>query len=243
MPIFQPSMTKSSSLSRARGGGDAGSQTPRCSATPIRCNCDDLSTEISHQHTVRTTTTTTTTHTHHTSRSIKKLGYVLSKLLDQVAWTRDGGIPQGCPLSMVFIAALGAPWCRHLEGLNGITQLKADNLKCTSYSVDILLAAARCSVSYVKVAGQERAARQRMTACRNENEGCLWAVKLDVRDLGGHLDVTLRALAGTSSSRVKMTTAQVLSVGALSMGFQRMLGMVCSKYLPGGLHAISVSSP
>ena len=37
MPIFQPSMTKSSSLSRARGGGDAGSQTPRCSAAPIRC--------------------------------------------------------------------------------------------------------------------------------------------------------------------------------------------------------------
>ena len=29
MPIFQPSMTKSSSLSTARGGGDAGSQTAR----------------------------------------------------------------------------------------------------------------------------------------------------------------------------------------------------------------------
>ena len=37
------------------------------------------------------------------------------------------------------------------------------------------------------------------------------------------------------------------SVGALTMGFQRMLGMVCSKYLLGGLHgcegaAISVSA-
>ena len=30
-------MMKSSSSSRARGGGDAGSQSPRCSATPIRC--------------------------------------------------------------------------------------------------------------------------------------------------------------------------------------------------------------
>ena len=37
MPIFQPSMMKSSSSSRARGGGDAGSQTSRCSVTPIRC--------------------------------------------------------------------------------------------------------------------------------------------------------------------------------------------------------------
>ena len=39
-----------------------------------------------------------------------------------------------------------------------------------------------------------KAARRRMTAWRNRNEGCFWAVKLDVRDLGGHLDVTLRVL-------------------------------------------------
>ena len=42
-----------------------------------------------------------------------------------------------------------------------------------------------------------------MTAWRNMNEGCFWAVKLDVRDLGGHLDVTLQAVAGTLNSRVK----------------------------------------
>ena len=45
-----------------------------------------------------------------------------------------------------------------------------------------------------------KAARRRMTAWRNRNESCFWAVKLDVRDLGGHLDVTLRAVAGTLSS-------------------------------------------
>ena len=26
-------------------------------------------------------------------------------------WCRDGGIPQGCPLSMIFIVALYVPWC------------------------------------------------------------------------------------------------------------------------------------
>ena len=30
-------------------------------------------------------------------------------------WIRDGGIPQGCPLSMMFIVALYLPWCRYLE--------------------------------------------------------------------------------------------------------------------------------
>ena len=98
---------------------------------------------------------------------------------------RDGGILQGCPLSMVFIVALYAPFCRHLESLVDISpQLYADNLKCTSYDVDSVLAAAHYTVSYVHAVGQEaspskcvllstsKAARQRMTAWRNMNEGC-----------------------------------------------------------------------
>ena len=119
----------------------------------------------------------------------------------------------------------------------------ADNLKCTSYSVDAVLQAAQYTVSYVRAVGQEaspskcvllstsRAARRRMTSWRNRNVGCSWAVKLDVRDLGGHLDVTLRAVAGTLTNRLKIATTQVPAVGALPLGFQRMLGMVRSKYL------------
>ena len=73
------------------------------------------------------------------------------------------------------------------------------------------------------------------------------ALKLDVLDLGGHLDVTLRAVSGTLNNRVKIATTQVPAVRALPLGFQRMLGMVRSKYLPGGVHgcesaAISVSA-
>ena len=44
-------------------------------------------------------------------------------------WTRDGGIPQGCPSSMMFTVALYLPWCRYLGELHGVTpQLYADNL-------------------------------------------------------------------------------------------------------------------
>ena len=88
-----------------------------------------------------------------------------------------GDIPQGCPLSMVFIVALFTPWCRYLESQASISpQLYADNLKCTSYSVDSVLGAARYTVSYVHAVGQEaspskcvllstsKAARRRMTA-------------------------------------------------------------------------------
>ena len=54
-------------------------------------------------------------------------------------------------------------------------------------------------------------------------------------------------LAGTLNSGVKIAATQVPAVGALPLVFQRMLGMVRSKYLPGGLHvcegaSISVSA-
>ena len=53
---------------------------------------------------------------------------------------RDGGIPQGCPLSTVFIVALYVPWCRHLESLPDIKpQLYADNLKCSTTQPRALL--------------------------------------------------------------------------------------------------------
>ena len=48
-------------------------------------------------------------------------------------WCADGGIPQGCPLNMVFIVALYVPWCRHLDALpEEKPQLYADNLKCSA---------------------------------------------------------------------------------------------------------------
>ena len=167
------------------------------------------------------------------------------------------GAFQGCPLSMIF----------HRSSLYSLVslcanispQLYADDLKCTSYCVDSVLTAAQYTVSFVRAVGQEaspskcvllgtsKAVRRRMIAWRNRNEGCFWAVKLDVRDLGGHLDVTLRAVACTLTNRFLIATAQVPAVGALPLGFQRMLGLVRSKHLPGGLHgcegaAVSVTA-
>ena len=63
MPIFQPSMMKSSS-SRAWGGGDVGSQTPRCSATLI-----SVSTEMCVKCHVLTSTSTFTSTSTSTSTS------------------------------------------------------------------------------------------------------------------------------------------------------------------------------
>ena len=72
-----------------------------------------------------------------------RLRFELASGLGQ-SWTRDGGIPQGCPLSMMFIVALYLPWCRYLSAQVGVRpQLYADNLKCLSRSPDLLLHAAK----------------------------------------------------------------------------------------------------
>ena len=68
----------------------------------------------------------------------------------------DGGVPQGCPLSVVFIVALHVPWCRHLETLPDVKpQLYADNLKCSAQCPNALFGAARFSARYVRAVGQD----------------------------------------------------------------------------------------
>ena len=73
-------------------------------------------------------------------------------------WTRDGGIPQRCPLSVMFIVALYLPWCRYLSAQVGVQpQLYADNNKCVSMDPGSLLHAARFTTGYVRLVGQEPA--------------------------------------------------------------------------------------
>ena len=89
-----------------------------------------------------------------------RLRFELSAGLGQ-PWTRDGGISNGCPLSMMFIVALYLPWCRYLGAqCGGDPQLYADNLKCVSRDPAALLRPARFTVGYVRLVGQEPAPRK-----------------------------------------------------------------------------------
>ena len=167
-------------------------------------------------------------------------------------WCRDGGIPQGCPLSMVFIVALYVPWCRRLESLPDIKpQLHADNLKCSAARPRALFEPAYFTARYVRIVGQDvspgkcvllstsKAVRRAMKLWDSSGEGGFWKVQLDVRDLGGHLHFTYRARAGTLSRRVGKATVGVAAVGALPLGFQVKLGLVRGKYLPDSCARVS----
>ena len=82
-----------------------------------------------------------------------------------------------------------------------------------------------------------------MTAWRDENAGCFWAGKLDVRDSRGYLDVTQRALAGALNDRVKEATSHVIAFGALPMGFNECLGWSAPSTCPLGSMDVKVLLP
>ena len=116
-----------------------------------------------------------------------------------------------------------------------------------------LFESARFTAQYVWSVGQDvslgkcvllstfKSVRRAMKLWGVAGDGGFWKVQLDVRDLGGHLDFTLRARAGTLSNRVHEATSGVASVGALPLGFQVKLVLVRGEYLPAGLHAAEAS--
>ena len=169
-------------------------------------------------------------------------------------WTRDGGIPQGCPLSMMFIVALYLPWCLGLAEMAGVfPQLYADNLKCVSYGEAELLAAAQFTSRYIRLVGQEAdpskcvllctsaGTRARMKTWDISGAGDCWTVRLDMRDLGGHLDSTYRGRAGTLADRILPVRASCKAAGSLPLGLWGTLGLLRSKCTPAALHGVESS--
>ena len=169
-------------------------------------------------------------------------------------WARDGGIPQGCPLSMMFIVALYLPWCKYLAAQEGVEpQLYADNLKSVSRDPGVLLRAARVTSGYVRLVGQEPApskcdfmstfgeVRKDMRAWTLADEGDRWIVKLDVRDLGGHLDTTFRGWSATLASRVKLVLSRLALISVFPLDFHGKLRVIRSMFMSGALRGIDSS--
>ena len=107
-------------------------------------------------------------------------------------------------------------------GGGGQPQLYADNLKCVSRDPGVLLRAARFTTGYVRLVGQEpaprkcvlmstsRAVRSAMRGWVVSDEGHRWSVKMDVRDLGGHLDTASHGSSSALASRVRLVIARLI---------------------------------
>ena len=62
-------------------------------------------------------------------------------------------------------------------------------------------------------------------------EGVWWSVKLDVRDLGEHLDSTFRGWSATLATRVRLVVARLVLVFALPLDFYGRLRVIRSMFI------------
>ena len=132
-------------------------------------------------------------------------------------------------------------------------QLYADNLNRVSRVPEVLLAAARFTTGYVRLVGQEpapskcvlmstsRAVHSAMRGWVVSDEGHRWSVKLDVRDLGGHLDTSFRGWSSTLASRVRLVISRLVLVFALPLDFHGRLRVLRSMFILGALHGVGAS--
>ena len=132
-------------------------------------------------------------------------------------------------------------------------QLYADNLKCLSRDPGVLKRAARFTAGYVRLVGQEpapskcvllstsREIRRSMKDWVLSDSGYQWSVKFDVRDLGGHLETTLRGWSSTLAARVRSVIFRLALVFIPPLDFHGRVRVVRSMYLPAALHGIEAS--
>ena len=146
---------------------------------------------------------------------------------------------------MMFIVALYLPWCRYLAAHGGVQpQLYADNLKCVSRDTDLLLSAARFTISYVWLVGQEpapskcvllntsRMVRKGMKDWVLSQDGEKGSVNFDVRDLGRHLDTTFRGWSATLATWVRLVISRLVLIFVLPLDFHGRVRVVRSMYIP-----------
>ena len=63
-------------------------------------------------------------------------------------------------------------------------------------------------------------------------------MKLDVLDIGVHLDTTFRGWSATVASRVRLVISRLVLLFVLPLDFHGRLGVIRSMFIPGALHGI-----
>ena len=147
-------------------------------------------------------------------------------------WTRDGGIPQKMSFKhdvyCCIVFALVGIWGRRRGfSLNCMLTISSVFLGILGSSCVL----ARFTTGYVRLVGQELApskcvhmsnfwaVRGAMRGWVVSDEGHRWSVKLDVRDLGGHLDTIFHGWSSTLASRVRLVVSRLVLVFALPLDF------------------------
>ena len=117
----------------------------------------------------------------------------------------------------------------------------------------VFLRTARFTAGYVRLVGQEPARSKCVLMSTSKltridmrgwvltDEGDKWTVKLDVGDVGGHLDTTFRAWCATLAAGVRLAVARLVLIFDYPLDFCGRLKVIRSMFIPGALHGIEAS--
>ncbi len=166
------------------------------------------------------------------------------------------GIPQGCPLSMLFIAVLFRPWLVMMQGMNIVGRILADDITILGFGQEghsNFENAYNSTHKYfhdigARVSTKKCYAFASHAATREWLNMHVWAhlndrikVVQHIRDLGGHINTTVAAIATTLNARMQQAGTYARHIRFLPIGDDAKHRLVTTKILALGLYGCEAS--
>ena len=170
-------------------------------------------------------------------------------------YTRPMSIPQGCPLSMVFLAMVVRPMIELVKSAGGRPRSLADDLtvaafghghwgtvkrSCIQAHGYLVAAGSRIAQSKSFCFSTDRGVRQAMRAYQWPHIGKV-AVVMTARDLGAQLSFGAILFPGITHVRIAKAIAVLKVIGSIPSGTGTALKMVNTKALPLALFGCEAS--
>ena len=171
-------------------------------------------------------------------------------------YARPCGIPQGCPLSMAFIAALMAPWCRFMKALSCIPRVLADDVLVYAVGdkhAHLFKRGFEGTFQDVEHLGGRIAVKKcfSFSTCarvRDRLRKHTWntihvgvQVVTNTRDLGAHLNIGMRCVGTTLTTRLKEATTYARTIELMRTTAHRKALLIRGKVLSLGLYGVEIT--
>ena len=168
------------------------------------------------------------------------------------------GIPQGCPMSMMFIALLLRPWTVAIANMRAIPRILADDLMVLTHGTkhcENMQRALNFTHEFLHDMGAVVAPKKsfifsNVLACRKWYAKHTW-INLDakipvvktVRDLGGTINTGNRQASSIIDNRIAKAISSVRKMRFLPHSLEDKATLIQTKIIPMALYGIEVAEP
>jgi len=171
---------------------------------------------------------------------------------------RECGIPQGCPLSMMFLALLLRPWCIALEAKMVVPRILADDLMAFAEGrthCNRIVDAINFTHKYLHDMGavvaptksyifsSDKGTRKFLTTFVWKHINTVIPVVMHGRDLGGQFNTLHKNIALTLNTRIENGISMLLRLRWLPISLKEKAKIIRTKIIPASLYGIECAQP